>query len=173
VRRVRPYIPLEVRVQVAERQLLNEVGSGKTISVARWIAYQATKSSYSSKRNLGVLLSLLAAALGDVLQLDHDPALILRQYKVDRRKPPAAWYTPNANDPDYLVYRPIRDHLEKTIGRKSDAEKTVTTKGSAQWLKAKFTRLEGRTKRRPKAKIPARKKPWPKRSFPKQRPADR
>lgn len=172
MRRVRPYIPLEVRVQVAERQLLNEVGSDKTVSVARWIAYQNTKGSYSSKRNLGVLLSLLAAANGDVLQLDHDPALILRQYKVDRRKPPAAWYTPNANDPAHLIYRPLRDHGEKTFGRKADAEKTVTTKGSDIWLKTKFKRLEQPSKKR-RAKIPARKKPWPKRSFPKQRPAGR
>ena len=56
------------------------------------------------------------------------------------------------------------------VGRKADAEKTVTTKGSDIWLKSKFNRLEGRTKQRPKAKIPSRPfgkgRPFPKRRAP-------
>ena len=85
---------------------------------------------------------------------DHDPALILRRYNpgvVDV----GARYTPHANDPDHLIYRRKGNHDEKTFGRKEGAERTVTTKGSDIWLKSKFNRLEGRTKKRPK-------KAWPK-----------
>lgn len=156
MRRVRPYIPLEVRVQVAERQVL-ELSGQPLLDKLR-----ASSEGCALRMRLMVLLGGLSVLMDDeVLQLDHDPALILRQYKVDRRKPPAAWYTPNANDPAYLTYRPLRDHGEKTFGRKADAEKTVTTKGSDIWLKSKFKRLEQPTKR-PRAKIPARAKPWPK-----------
>ena len=158
MRRVRPYIPLEVRVQVAERQLRSVDNGDQRTDI--WWALNRT-DGLTLRDKLEVMLKALSEALGDVLQLDHDPALILRQYKVDRRKPPAAWYTPNANDPDHLIYRPLRDHGEKTFGRKADAEKTVTTKGSDIWLKSKFKRLEQPSKKR-RAKIPARAKPWPK-----------
>jgi hypothetical protein len=161
MRRIRPYIPLDVRVQVAERQATSMLYS--KISLGTWYAYTViVDDGASHSYRLKYLVEMLSEALGDVLQLDHDPALILRQYKVDRRKPPATWYTPNANDPAHLIYRPLRDHGEKTFGRKADAEKTVTTKGSDIWLKSKFSRLEGRTKKRPRAKIPQRKNPWPK-----------
>jgi len=166
VRRVRPYIPLDVRVQVAERQLMVMRGGGVTHGWWDYYLYCWRGQKWSLSRRLYHLLEKLSEMLGDVLQLDHDPALILRQYKVDRRKPEAAWFTPNANDPDHLVYRPVRDHLEKTVGRRADAEKTVTTKGSDVWLKTKFRRLE-QPRKKPRVKIPARKRPWPKRPFPK------
>lgn len=168
MRRVRPYIPLSVRVQVAERQLM--AMRGREITHGWWDYYLYCYRSgghWSIAKRLQHLIPKLSEILGDVLQLDHDPALILRQYKVDRRKPEAAWFTPNANDPDHLIYRPVRDHDHKTFGRKPDAEKTVTTKGSDIWLKTKFRRLE-QPRKKPKAKIAQRKKPWPKRSFPKQ-----
>lgn len=100
---------------------------------------------------------LLILFQGRECQLDHDPALILREFN-----PITGKYTPDANDPNFLVYREKDDHLHKTTGRKPGAAKTVTTKGSDIWLKTKFDRLEGRTKPRRKVKIPARKKPWPK-----------
>jgi hypothetical protein len=159
MRRVRPYIPLGVRVQVAERQIVALLYAG--ITIEWWDAYNMATSKATAGLKLEILLEKLSEALGGVLQLDHDPALILRQYKVDRRKPPAAWYTPNANDPDHLIYRPLREHGEKTFGRKADAEKTVTTKGSDIWLKSKFKRLEQPNKKR-RAKIPAKARPWPK-----------
>lgn len=148
-KRPRPYIPLSVRVEVAER----EVQKGLW-----WPLYCSAVEV--GGMTLGTRLAILLEHLkqdfgGDVPQLDHDPALILRPY-VD------GYYSPAANDPAYLTYRASRKHLEKTTGRKHDAEKTVTTKGSDIWLKSKFNRLEGRTKQRPKAKIPSRKNPWPK-----------
>jgi hypothetical protein len=148
MKRPRPYIPLAVRVQVAERQL------GKEYS-----------EPFPARGRGGALMNFrlqwLLLALGIIdPQLDHDPALILREFN-----PRTGKYKPDANDPEFLVYREKSDHLHKTTGRKPGAAKTVTTKGSDIWLKSKFDRLEGRTKKRPKVKIPARKNPWPKRKF--------
>ena len=160
MRRVRPYIPLEVRVEVAERDAFYLMSEG-VVSPATMVDYRFLKDGKSLRWRLSNLIEILEHAHGEKLQLDHDPALILRQYKVDRRKPEAAWYTPNANDPAHLIYRPEREHDQKTFGRRADAEKTVTTKGSDIWLKSKFRRLESPSKK-PRAKIAQRKKPWPK-----------
>jgi hypothetical protein len=166
MRRPRPYIPISARLEVAERQVQAACAAGMLQSVW-WPVYQSAALALSGKKRLDELLNALGGVLGDALELDHDPALILRPFKPDRRKPQAAWFEPNANDPDYLFYRPIREHQQKTTGRKADATHTVTTKGSDIWLKSKFNRLEGKTRRRPKQKIPARKSPWPKgRSLP-------
>lgn len=89
------------------------------------------------------------------VQLDHDPALILRNHNRRTGK-----YTPDANDPDFLIYRLKDDHLQKTTGRKPGATRTVTTKGSDIGLKTKFAKLERPARR--KQKIPGRKAPWPK-----------
>jgi hypothetical protein len=170
MRRPRPYIPLSVRVQVAERQLRGMFNGDQRSPI--WWALNRTDGMRLGDR-LAVYIEALSEALGDVLELDHDPALILRQYKVDRRKPEAAWFTPNANDPEHLIYRPLGDHGQKTTGRKPGAAKTITTKGSDIWLKTKFRRLE-QPRKKPKAKIPQRAKPWPKRPFPKRKsPASR
>jgi hypothetical protein len=149
MKRPRPHIPLSVRVHVAERQADKHSEA--------WAHYLAIPW-----QNLGDRLQfLLTNLLPKGAQLDHDPALIVRPFDHKTGK-----YLPEANDPDFLIYRGPRDHLQKTIGRKADAEKTVTTKGSDIWLKSKFDRLEGRTKQRPKAKIPGR--PFPEgRPFPK------
>ncbi len=136
MKRPRPYVPLSVRVKVAERQ----IGKFRPFYVN------------SDRERLSYFLRLLGN--GAPMQLDHDPALILRKFS-----PRTGKYTPDANDPDFLVYREKADHLEKTVGRKAGAERTVTTKGSDIGLKAKFARLEGRTKQRPKMKIPSR--PFP------------
>lgn len=144
--RPRPYIPLRVRVAVAMRQC-KRIGS--PTAGARAVA--ATMDSWEMQ------LRVLLPALGfEKPQLDHDPALILRPFNKKTGK-----YTPPANDPDYLVYREKAEHQQKTTGRKPGALRTVTTKGSDIGLKSKFARLEGRTKKRPKQKIPQRKNPWP------------
>jgi hypothetical protein len=146
MKRPRPSIPLSVRVEVAERQ-----------TGLKWPDYREYGIS------LGGYLLWLLEHLPKGAQLDHDPALILRHLDEETGK-----YDPDANDPAHLIYREPKDHLQKTIGRKADAEKTVTTKGSDIWLKSKFNRLEGRTKQRPKSKIPSRPfgkgRPFPKRS---------
>jgi hypothetical protein len=148
MKRPRPHVPIAVRVEVAERDVLKGPW---------WPLYERCVNL-----SLGRRLSILLGHFPKGTQLDHDPALILRKFDED-----TGLYTPDANDPACLTYREPREHLQKTIGRKADAEKTVTTKGSDIWLKSKFNRLEGRTKQRTKAKIPSKPNPWPKRPFPK------
>ena len=89
--------------------------------------------------------------------LDHDPSLILRPYN-PRIKNVAARYTPNANDPAYLVYRSVAEHRKKTFvtGEHGQLSDTI--------LRAKNKRMDenrGRRKQRPKVKIANR--PFPKR----------
>lgn len=143
----RPYIPMSVRVAVAERQVR---AKGSLL----WALYRSANEISEKQGQPWSLTRKLRILLGDLFpygdyQLDHDPALILRPFKRGK-------YTPDANDPNHLVYRTKASHLQKTIGRKPDAMKTVTTKGSDIWLKSKFNRLEGRTKRRPKQRIQSR-----------------
>lgn len=157
MKRVRPPMPpLAVRVQVAERQF-----AAKPTNAGMEV-YNLLKRDWSLARRLRWLLFQL---FGDSpCALDHDPALILRPYNL-RIKDVAARYTPHAHDPDALFYREKADHQQKTTGRRPGTERTVSTRGSDIWLKSKFNRLEGRTKKRPKAKIPQRKNPWPKRKM--------
>ena len=151
--RRRPYIPLSVCVQVAERQV-------QVASPGFWRLYEATISQnamLNTPLSMGHRLRLL---LGDLFpegkyQLDHDPALILRKFRNDARLKPAARYTPNANDPVHLIYRDTADHLQKTTGRKPGAAKTITTKGSDIGIKTKFAKLARRGKK-PKSRIPSR-----------------
>ena len=81
--RVRPYIPLSVRVQVAERQLRD---SGKLV----WIAYLKTvETAVSPPWSLSEKLQMLLFHLfsPNDFQLDHDPALILRKFNPRTGKP--------------------------------------------------------------------------------------
>lgn len=98
--------------------------------------------------------------VGEKIQFDHRPAIISRPVNADGTD-----YVPPQLDPVYIDATHVPCHLKRTIGRIPGAEKTVTTKGSDIWLKKKFDRLEGRTKTKPKQKIPARKNPWPKRKM--------
>jgi hypothetical protein len=59
------------------------------------------------------------------LEFDHDPALMNRDYDLAAND-----FLPGQNDPNHIVARIGADHDEKTFGRKADAEKTVTTRGS-------------------------------------------
>ena len=138
-KRPRPYIPLDVRIQVARRQLYH------------FVDQLPEQADLTKKQYLGALLGLLGDCIsnGEPLELDHYPALILRPFNERTGK-----YTPDANEPDALVYRPMGEHDEKSFGRKQGASRTVTTKGSDIWLKAKFNRLDQPPKK--KRKIPSR-----------------
>ncbi len=46
---------------------------------------------------------------GERVALDHNPALILRDFN-----PRTGKYNPDANDPDHLIYRVVDDHHRKT-----------------------------------------------------------
>lgn len=155
MKRPRPYIPLPIRVIAAERQV-QEMITEKIIPSIWWPLYQSGAGLATLRVRLAALLGAMTTHTGvEKWQLDHDPALVLRKFKVDRRKPVAAWYQPNANDPFFLLYRPEADHQQKTTGRRPGALRTVTTKGSDIGLKTKFARLERKGKKR-KAKIPSR-----------------
>lgn len=136
-----------VRVEVAQRQVKNRPDLAVYWDLYRSRMLEIVGQPWPLRDRLG---SMLWQLFGEqVAHLDHDPALILRYFN-----PVTGNYTPAANDPNHLIYRTERDHLEKTTGRKSDAERTVTTKGSDIYLKAKFRRLESKPRR--KAKIPSR-----------------
>lgn len=118
------------------------------------------------------------------IQFDHSPALTNRPYDTDARD-----FIPPQNDPQFITPLLKKDHLYKTVGRKPDAEKTVTTRGSdvgersriqdiraseavhlARIAAKKGNQLEADTilasvrfkkkHLRQKRKIPQRKNPW-------------
>lgn len=82
------------------------------------------------------------------IEFDHRPAIIMRAVNVEGTD-----YHPPQNDPAHIEPLHKSCHLQRTVGRKADAERTVTVKGSDAWLKSKFARLEGKTKKRPTKKI--------------------
>lgn len=150
--RIRPHIPLHIRVQVAERQL-SESGS------ILWALYA---SAVSMNSNIGAPLTLthrLRILLGHLFpdgkfELNHTPALILRKFNGRTGR-----YTPAANDPNYLEYLSVEGHQKRTTGRNPGATHTITTKGSDIGLKNKFARLE-RKKKIDTSDIPETKKSW-------------
>lgn len=89
----------------------------------------------------------------DRVEFDHRPAIVMRQVNVEGTD-----YHPPQNDPAHIEALHSGCHLRRTVGRMPGAEKTATTLGSDSWLKAKFAKLEKRTKKsqRPKPKIPSR-----------------
>lgn len=158
----RPYIPMTVRVAVAERQM-REKGS------AFWLLYLSGTQAAEKLNQPWSLTRRLRVLLGELFpygnyQLDHDPALEQR-HLMHKRKTGTVVYRPEANDPDHLVYRTKALHLMKTTGRKPGAEKTATSKGSDVWIAQKFRKLEGKNKPRRKQKIASRPFQRAKRKF--------
>jgi hypothetical protein len=114
------------------------------------------------------------------VEFDHDPSLNSRPYDTE-----IGDFIPAQHDKDYILPRLRKDHAEKTFGRKADAEKTVTTRGSDVGEAARIKRMNARQKlsevrlaakagdpqalahllgvekpKRPRSKIPSR--PFPK-----------
>lgn len=97
---LRPYIPISVRVQVAERMA----------------GLKCMDPSQSVQ-----LRSLLQLMFYDeTVHLDHDPALENR--KKIYRKGVHVEYDPPANHPDFLIYRTKQDHQIKTNVRGDGAQ---------------------------------------------------
>lgn len=154
MKRPRPYIPLKVRVEVAER----EVDHGQLW----WPLYCSAVEA--GRMTLRKRLVILLGHLPEGAQLDHNPALILRPFNERTGK-----YTPDANDSAFLFYCDKELHLQKTTGRKPGAERTITTKGSDIGLKTKFAKLERKARQtiKPKGFGGTRKlqgRPFPKQS---------
>lgn len=92
----RPHIPLFTRCEVALRQI------GWSPETAIDIAGKADGCGLLLKETLIELSSHLKCEVSD-LRLDHDPALGARVKRGEGRN---TAYTPDANDPDFLRYRP-------------------------------------------------------------------
>jgi hypothetical protein len=88
----RPYIPLAIRVKVAERQ-------------ADAKGYKFGSIGFSNKERLATLLTFLFGET--VPELHHRPALINRDVINGKG---GIRYEPEANDPEYLVYLDPQAH---------------------------------------------------------------
>lgn len=135
----RPYIPLSVRVQVAERQI-------REMPRQPWEAGDdvALIDGLDGHPGWVKLESYLSVLFGDKpYALDHDPALALRKRRGTGKE---TRYSPPANDPRFLRYReagPGSDHDIKTRVRGDGAqhsdlaliriEKRRTAKRSAKY----------------------------------------
>lgn len=185
-RLLRPAVPVEIKCRVALRQI-GELWPDKVIEEWR-------PSNRNNKgRNLTLLLARLLGQLSELLGcepgdlwLDHDPALENRQ-KVFDRDGRHIEYTPRANDPEHLRYRPqppnldgshfIKTYVRGDNGQLSDAALARKEKKRRK-KKAKLERLKAiagkpvsifkaATSRPRKMKAP--KKKWASRPFPKGR----
>lgn len=91
---------------------------------------------------------------GTKVELHHRPGLL------NRRRKPNGDYDPPANDPNYLIYLLEDEHDIETRVRGIGAQ--LSDLGQAR----KRKRMErNRDKKRRKAKIPQRARPWPKTKF--------
>lgn len=125
----RPYIPLEVRIAVIERQAgVSERWKGW----ARAPDVPFTKNAYLS-------FMLLQVFKGANVQLDHNPALCNREVIYDRSGK-FVRYIPDANNPDFLIYRTNDAHDIKTRIRGDGAQYSDLA------LRRKFKRIEKRRK---------------------------
>jgi hypothetical protein len=140
----RPYIPIPVRLWVIDRQL-------------RAAGLEVNCLEMSLSAALKVKLRWL---FGDEpIHLDHDPALENRAFNPRTRK-----YTPDANDPDCLRYRPtaheaegshhIKTHVRGDHGARSD------TAEAKHWRTIERNRQRRAGKLPQKRKIPQRENPW-------------
>ena len=116
MRLVRPYIPLSVRSQVAERQFdaatsfPHENGERNASVFRAYVDRESWKKRIALSEQIDTFLRLL---FGDQpCHLDHDPPLGARE-KIFKRGVHVD-YCPRANDPNHLVYRLAVDHRTKT-----------------------------------------------------------
>jgi hypothetical protein len=110
-RLLRPYIPIPVRIDVAERQ---------AVLGAPTVSFHDVPAKPTDRR-LDALLGKIASQAGcepQDLRLDHDPPLGARRKRFNRAGEHVDYY-PAANDPAHLFYRPhgpqfAGSHLIKT-----------------------------------------------------------
>ena len=153
----RPAVPLKVRLAVLERQAFIDREFKSDIDRRFcWDWYKLSCKGESISHKIKWLM--LALFMDGKPELDQAPALCLRKFN-----PKTGRYTPDANNPNYLVYRAKDEHLQKTTGRKAGAARTVTAKGSDLWLRKKWKKLE--SPKRSKSKIASRPFPRVRSSF--------
>jgi hypothetical protein len=105
----RPYIPLAVRIQVAERQVMERPNPYFCVGPRR-------REGYRKKIKADYLAWLLNTLFGNAkVELHHRPALVNRTSGIDTVHGKVR-YIPDANDPEHLVYLPKGEHdLETRI----------------------------------------------------------
>lgn len=154
-RLLRPYIPISVRIVVARRQLAD-------IGICTLVSADLDTVGMNAPARLAVYLQRAFGA-SDV-DLDHDPALGARRKIM--RNGEIVGYDPDANDPDFLIYREGAAHQIKTNVRGEHGQHPDRV------LIKKNRRLEEREGVRPvkrgvgfsqKVKSKSSQKPWPSR----------
>lgn len=171
MRLTRPAIPIEVRCRVVLRQLgelfIDQVIDEHRCDYTVAPSYRRTHGKLFNEK-IAKLAELLGCEVRD-LRLDHNPALALRMRRtktvmVNGRLKTLHDYSPDANDPEHLIYRTRQDHHIKTYVRGDGAQFSDTTlmKRERKRQKKKLRRrlIDGKPGK-PSAKIPARKNPWP------------
>lgn len=195
--RPRPPITVEAKVRAAAAWLeknhdnFASILYGRALYPINWALGPWNPKRPTKRRGLGKLLpSLLQAIAAKIgcevqeLRCDHDPALRPRPYN-PRIKNVAARYTPNANDPAALVWRPqpaefegshhVKTNVRGERGQFSDValikrERRREREKKAKKRKPTFRQVTKKIEQyhlpKPKhwsgGKIPARVKPWPK-----------
>lgn len=157
-RLLRPAIPLEVRCRVALRQL-GEMWPDSVIEANR-------RGHGRLLRDLLVRLAALLECDPRQLQLDHDPALAIRTRIIRNRI--HVGYRPDANDPEYLIYREAHSHHIKTNVRGIGAQHPDRVLIKKERRREKRLKAVDFLKNRRETKIKHKSK-WPKRPFPKAR----
>jgi hypothetical protein len=129
----RPYIPLKIKIQVAERQASE--------SVLWRDAIMPLGIKWTLRQRLTSALTFLFGSLP--VELHHRPALCNRPCSG------AGVYEPDANDPDYLVYVPKDEHDIETRVRGQHGDYSDLAKA--------------RKRKRKERKAKRRKTHWPSR----------
>ena len=162
MRLYRPHIPIKIKCRVAMRQLGYDANERDAVMRQHNRRHGALLANL-----LGRLAGKLGCAAAE-LRLDHNPALALRPQE-RRGLGRKTYYTPDANDPDHLEYRP---HGAEHAG--SHDIKTRVRGEHGQFSDHALIRRKKRRERRLKMrlKIKARTR-WPKRPFPKGRGFER
>lgn len=116
----RPYIPLSVRLKVAQRQAIS------ARSDIPLTALMHCMEKPTVRRRLNSILFLLFPGKAGPPHLDYDPPLAVRK-KIRDKNGVVIRYSPDANDPDFLVYRSAEDHQRQGLGLLAFHEATHTT----------------------------------------------
>jgi hypothetical protein len=91
----RPYVPRAVRIAVLLRQCDDR-------GIAAPKRYQSTDGEYIKEMQMLIFGN-------EVVHLDHNPSLVNRDFDED-----TGLYSPDANDPKFLIYMSKEDHRIKT-----------------------------------------------------------
>lgn len=154
----RPYIPLYVRVVVAERQMRDQTGC--EVTDERGIPLRLTKTPL--RKRLDLALFHIGVFGTQKLELHHRPALVNRERYVRRGK---TLYYPPANDPDFLIYLNEDEHAIETRVRGVGAQRS-------DLAQARYNKRVARNRTRIKKPRKYKAAPfrWPKRKIPGGRP---